>query len=136
MSNTTCPITALTRETNISLLCDFFQSGQAFYLFFLSPPFSFFFSFSAFYEFLSAFLPLPPLKVTRLISMLNIYSASQVLSQALTTNMLSDKVWRKETIKPKTMSEINFKNPNRAKWGSNGAEYFNRENKQVKHSWS
>lgn len=52
-------------------------------------------------------LPLSPsLKVTLLVCTLNIYLAAWVLSQALTTNMLSDKVGRKETIKPKTRSEI------------------------------
>lgn len=93
---------------NVPHLCDFSQPVQAFWIFFFpSPPFSWLFSFAAFYEFLLAFLPLPPLKVTPLISTLNIYSVSQVLSQALTTNMLSDKVRRKETIKPKAMAEIN-----------------------------
>lgn len=47
----------------------------------------------------------------QLISTLNIYSASQVLSQTLATNMLSDKVRRKETMKPKTTPEIHKKSP-------------------------
>lgn len=58
MSNPTRP-RSVTRKT-IPLLCDYIQPGRAFYLFLLSPPSSLFFSFSAFYEFLSAFLPLPP----------------------------------------------------------------------------
>lgn len=45
----------------------------------------------------------------QLISTLNIYSANQVLSQAFTTNMFSDKVQRKETVKLETMSKINNK---------------------------
>lgn len=113
----TGPVTAVTRKTIIPLLCDFFQSGQAFYLFSSPLPSPCSCLFQLFMNFCQLSSLSPPLKVMQLISTLNIYSESQVLSQALTTNMLSDKVWRKETVKPKTMSEINKKIPP----GQNGA---------------
>lgn len=106
MPNAPCPATMSSRGTNAPLLCDHFQPGQAFHLLSLSSPCSFLLQIFMYFSHFSS-LSSPQGHAAH-------FHAEYLLSEpgpftGAHHKYASDKVCRKETIKPQTTLEIHSK---------------------------